>query len=613
MTKLGKLLLVAFWALSGTVSLADESHPRLFLRQGEEKALVRNISQDRLWQTMHEAILAECDTICDLPLCERKIVGPRMHAVSCEVLRRVLFLSYAYRTAGVEKFAARAEKEMLNAAGFIDWNPSHFLDTAEMSTALGIGYDWLYGWLSEASKDSIRTALLHKGLEPALDESYADRFTKPHNWGQVCNGGMAVAAIAMYTEAPEPSRAILERSKVNIRIPMEAEYPPEGCFPEGFGYWAFGTQYNILFLDAMWHFFGRQSISEYLTIPGFIESGNYSQQLITPSLRTFGYSDNSTRIYLEPAVMWFNTIRPDPKMYWLQKSLFEKFDQTKSYVKTIKNRLIPFMVIWGAGTGDGPTINLSNPREPQDRFYAGHGSNDICVMRTGWGPDDAYLGFKAGKIRNPHGHMDIGSFYYEYKGVRWSLDLGSDDYGRVQVNGIGLFDMWDGSDRWTKLTKYNNFAHSTTYPDGVYQATRVKARSVITEDASAMRASTDLSPLYPGHLKSLIRTVQLKGVAVTIEDRTGTEEKDARMVWNMTTEAQSLKRKGNILTLTAEGGQVLEMKVQSRLAFVAELVSAKPANKFEGQNEGINFLRLTYTVPSWTDYRFTVTLTPKEK
>lgn len=590
------------------VIAAQDGHPRLFLREGEEKALMANIRQDDTWSRMHDAIVAECAVIDTLPLCERVIKGPRMHAVSCEVLRRVLFLSYAYRTEGLETCAARAEKEMLHAAGFIDWNPSHFLDVAEMSTALAIGYDWLYGYLPQASRDSIRTALATKGLEPALDPAYADRFVHTSNWGQVCNGGMAVASIALLTEEPEKAQAILDRSRANILIPMKAEYPPEGCFPEGFGYWAFGTQYNILFLDALWKYFGRDAINEYLAVPGFIESGNYSQQLITPSLQTFGYSDNSTRIYLEPAVMWFNAIRPDPKMYYWQKPLFEKFDLTKSYVKTIKNRLIPFMVIWGAGTGNGPAVHLSAPEKPQGNFYAGHGTNDICVMRTGWDTDDAYLGFKAGKVRNPHGHMDVGSFYYEYKGVRWSLDLGSDDYGKVQVHGIGLFDMWAGSDRWTKLTKYNNFAHSTTYPEGVYQ--EIRALCSIVADEASMTASSDITGLYPKKIKKLERAVRLDGVSARIEDRISCEDNPVTMVWNMTTEAVEMKRKGSRIILTAKGGEQLELSVSSKLAFTARLVSAKPEHKYEGQNEGISFLRLTYTVPSWTDYRFTVNLKP---
>lgn len=607
------LVLLAGILLPGRMFAAGESqdHPRLFLRAGEEKALMANVAKDDIWSRMHSAIIEECSVIDTLPLCERIITGPRMHGISCEVLRRVLYLSYAYRTEGLEACAARAEKEMLNAAGFVDWNPPHFLDVAEMSTALAIGYDWLYDYLSEESKDSIRTALVQKGLDPALDPVNAHRFTHTSNWGQVCNGGMTVAALALLTEEPQKAQAIIDRGRTNMLIPMENAYPPEGCFPEGFGYWAFGTQYNILFLDALWKYYGRETIEKYLEVPGFIESGNYSQQLITPSLHTFGYSDNSTRIYLEPAVMWFNAIRPDPKMYYWQKPLFEQFDQTKSYVKTIKNRLIPFMIIWGAGTGEEPLVNLSAPECPEGNFYLGRGKNDVCVMRTGWGRDDAYLGFKSGRGRNPHGHMDVGSFYYEYKGVRWSLDLGSDNYNKVQVHGVGLFDMWPGSDRWTVLTKYNNFAHSTTYPEDVYQ--NIRAQCVIEADEKAMKASSELAELYPGKMESLRRTVSLDGPDVTVEDFIKTGEKDVSMVWNMTTEAIKMERKRSRIILTAAGGELLEMNVKSRYPFVAELVSAKPAHSYEDQNEGISFLRLHYTVPCWTDYRFTVTLKPLEK
>ena len=51
-------------------------------------------------------------------------------------------LSYAYRTTGELKYAERAEKEMLYMAGYDNWNPEHFLDVAEMTMALSIGYDW---------------------------------------------------------------------------------------------------------------------------------------------------------------------------------------------------------------------------------------------------------------------------------------------------------------------------------------------------------------------------------------------------------------------------------------------------------------------------------------
>jgi len=88
-----------------------------------------------------------------LPPNERKMIGKRLLRTSNENLRRIFFLSYAYRMSGQHKYFKRAEAEMLKAASFSDWNPSHFLDTGEMTMALAIGYDWLYDKLSAKSRE----------------------------------------------------------------------------------------------------------------------------------------------------------------------------------------------------------------------------------------------------------------------------------------------------------------------------------------------------------------------------------------------------------------------------------------------------------------------------
>lgn len=611
-------ILMSVLLLCGIVSRAqsDLSHPRLFLRAGEEKALLANIQKDRIWHEMHDEIINEAGVICGLDMLERKIVGPRMHAISCEALRRVLFLSYSYRMTGKEEFAVRAEKEMLHLSKFIDYNPSHFLDVSEMGVALSIGYDWLFDWLGPESKEIILKAIQEKVLTPGItggegDKGYNLRWLElANNWNQVCNGGLTVAAIATYTENKELSDSIIERSCEKIMIPMEWEYAPMGCFPEGFGYWAFGTQFNILFVDSMEKFFGPEKVAKYKEMPGFVQSGNYSQFLITPSLRTFGYSDNSTRIYLEPAVMWFNTVKPDPAMYYMQKRLFYKFQESASYVKTIKNRLIPFMLIWGAGTGDEPVVCLDKPEYPEKNFYLGIGKNDICVMRSGWDEDDVYLGFKSGRVRSPHGHMDVGSFYYEYDGVRWSLDLGSDDYGRIAKGGVNMFDMTQSSPRWMVLTKYNNFAHSTTYPEGEYQ--RTKPTCHMKGDASKMSASTSFGHLYPNSLDSLVRSVTLVDKSVVIEDFVIGGNSEVRMVWNMTTEGCALTRKGRNLTLTNPDGKVLKINVKTATSFQAELVPADRKHDYEDQNTGIYWLRISYVLPAHCTNKIKVTLTPEQ-
>ena len=620
------LLLLACRVLAQPV--ADGSHPRLFMRGGQQEALVENIAKDEAWSQMHEAFVAECDFICTLAPMERVLEGPRLHGVSCEVLRRVLFLSYGWRTTGNDKYVLRAEQEMLQVCrNFVDWNPKHFLDVAEMTTAVAIGYDWLYDQLSEQTRAELVEAIVTKGLEPSFDKrynkAYVHKQSRYSNWGQVCHGGLAIGAIAVHTERPEIAERIIARSEEYIKLPMGKAYPPEGCYPEGFGYWAFGTQYNILFIAAMESYFGSERVEAYKAMPGFVESGTFSQQLITPMLKTFGYSDNSTRIYLEPATMWFNTVRPDPQLYYMQAKLFEEFNKTKSYVKTIKNRLMPLMLVWGAGCEESLAVRLADAEQPQTCFYLGRGENSVCVMRTGWTKDDIYLGVKSGRPNNFHGHMDIGSFYLEAEGVRWSTDLGSDHYGDIAKADIGgsMFDMKQESPRWTVLTKYNNFAHSTTYPEGTYQ--KVDGQCHFEESSAKkanMYAQTDITPVYADHLTSLVRKVGLRKKTVSVEDRVVNGDKAQRMVWNMTTmatEAEVDYRHNRILLYGADTlghRKTLELKVnfENKGDYVVEFVSADKRNDYENDNKGASWLRIKYDLAPLATQRLRVEMRSKK-
>ena len=120
--------------------------------------------------------------IVKLPLNERIKIGRRLLSVSRENLRRIFILSYAYRMTGKSEFLKRAESEMLKAASFSDWNPSHFLDVGEMTMALAIGYDWLYPQLSVQTKKEIENAIVEKGLRPSFDERYNWFVNAVHNW-----------------------------------------------------------------------------------------------------------------------------------------------------------------------------------------------------------------------------------------------------------------------------------------------------------------------------------------------------------------------------------------------------------------------------------------------
>ncbi len=246
---------------------------------------------------------SESKQILDLDLLERKQVGRRLLSVSREALRRIFHLSYSYRLTGEEQFARRATLEMVNLAGFSDWNPSHFLDVAEMTMAMAIRYDWLFDTLSPEEKEKIKNAIFTLGIEPSYNEDYNWFLTATHNWNQVCNAGMVFGALAVYEDHPESAHKTISRAVDTISPAME-DYKPDGAYPEGFSYWNYGTTFNVLFLDALEKVYGTDfGLAD---TPGFMETGGFYQHMtgVTGKPYNWGYAGSGSQS-LSPAMFWF--------------------------------------------------------------------------------------------------------------------------------------------------------------------------------------------------------------------------------------------------------------------------------------------------------------------
>jgi hypothetical protein len=75
-----------------------------------------------------------------------------------------------YRLTLNETFASRAIEEMVHVCtACTDWNPPHFLDTAEMTHAVGVGYDWLYSVLTSEQRTTIESGALKMGLDAGIN------------------------------------------------------------------------------------------------------------------------------------------------------------------------------------------------------------------------------------------------------------------------------------------------------------------------------------------------------------------------------------------------------------------------------------------------------------
>ena len=553
-----------------------QAHPRLLLFKGEEKKLKQQINKDAVWKAIHQRLIDEATLTLDKPVNERIKTGKRLLSVSRDNLKRIFLLSYAYRMTGEKKYAERAEKEMLKAASFSDWNPSHFLDVGEMTMALAIGYDWLYRYLSNESKQTIEKAIVEKGLNHSFDERYNWFVNAVHNWNQVCHAGVTYGALAVWDKNKELACQVINRAIEKIAIPMQ-HYAPDGAYPEGVGYWEYGTSFNVMFLSAIEKIFGTDF--ELSQIPGFLQTGTYILQTVTPALRNFAYSDNGSRPSMSATPFWFYDKTKDATILYNQSRLYKK-----EGMRGI-DRLAPAMLIWGA------SASLENPIKPSEIFWFGKGDNPVISMRSDWDTDTGvYIGVKLGSPKVNHGHMDIGSFIFEADGVNWAIDMGGEEYNRLETRGV---DLWNGaqhSQRW-KVFRYNNFAHNTLTFNEELQLVKGKAEiEKYSDDPHCMYVTSDLTPVYSGQVKQVKRAVSLvdKKVGV-IEDKVTPTNHFTKMTWTLVTPAKATIVSDQIMLLEKDGKK-LYLKVDASTPIRWNVRPAVSSYSYDSPNNGISIV-----------------------
>jgi hypothetical protein len=148
----------------GILTNLKHDHPRLLLtneRLEELKSLSITDSQLNKYVT---SVISQADKDYVKTPIQYILIGPRLLDKSRECLNRVYNLAFAYRWTGNKLYLEKAVSNMKTVCSFPDWNPSHFLDVAEMTHAVAIGYDWLYNDMDQESRDIIKTALFRKGL-----------------------------------------------------------------------------------------------------------------------------------------------------------------------------------------------------------------------------------------------------------------------------------------------------------------------------------------------------------------------------------------------------------------------------------------------------------------
>ena len=553
-------------------------HPRLLFSKQEEQRIRDLFGTEPLLDSLYVGLMKEAERLLLVPPQEdprREIKNTKdILPISREQVYRMVNLALAYRLSGDRRFAEKAEKELVHVCNFPDWDPIHYLDVAEMTTAVAIGYDWLYDVLAPSTRQLVVHSIKTKALDLVVEEyntGNADSWAKREtNWNVVCNTGMVLGALAIEEHYPELAKHIIGEA-VRYILNCLKHFAPDGVCYEGPAYWGYTNMYLSLLLKALNDNFGGDfGLSEMV---GVDKSVLYYMHSTSPSGKIFNFANSgSTAPAAEPIYFYFSRAFNQPEVATFYRDVLSKTVHEGNYFRFY------FLSIPWYDTASSTADAL-----PKLKVY--EGINDIVVFNGNRNiPNSLYLIAKTGDPDMAHQQLDIGTFIVEMNGIRWTDDLGTDNY-----NLPGFWDYKPDGQRWTYF-RNSNFSHNTLSIDHKLQNSAGTGEIDRLDDRAAQPFVTmNMSTAYAGQSRFVYRTFRmLDDTRILVTDSVGLQSPSQSVQWSVITSAD-VECKGNTAVLRKDG-KSFSLKIASPTNASFTTKAAKRGTEAEKPIEGYTVL-----------------------
>lgn len=565
-------------------------HPRLLATADRFAEIKKQIETDKTMKKWYEKIHRHAKAILKDELSVYELEnGKRLIS---KIHGQIPTLAFVYRMEKDQLYLDKAWQILNTASQFQDWNPSHFLNTAMITYGFAIGYDWLYEDWNQNQRNIIISAILEKGLKPAINaHKLGTMWVKAeHNWNQVCNGGISIGALAVIEKYPEIASIVLEQSLQGLPHAMST-YSPDGGWNEGLKYWNYGTFYNTSAIAALKTSFNDDfGLSKVL---GFQETGLFPIYMNGPTNIPFNFSDANDESISSPVLFWMSERYKRPVYSYYQK---------KSSVHGVMD------LVWYKPKNKQETLQ----KLPLDNYFEGA---EVTSLRSEWeNPNGIFVGFKAGDNEATHSNLDLGTFVLDALGVRWAIELGRDDY-----NLPGYFDQED--QRWTyyktRAEGQNTLVVNPT--EGPDQNPGAKSKIIrFVSQAEKGYAIADLTQAYSPKITKIHRGISLQNqrqqVLVQDEIRTDTP---IDLFWFMHTKADiKISQDGKTALLYQDGQRLWAKLLNPEPDYKFTVMDAKPLTTSpnpQGQAKNLNLKKLTIKLKGIKNKDLAVLFVPLNK
>ncbi len=330
---------------------------------------------------------------------------------------------------------------LLKAADMPTWHDGHRADrefpwhsglrTSAMCLSVATAYDWVYSEMAPEERDTIRTALIEKGILPLLSDWClpGSRIhaldSMGHNWWAVCLSGAGVGALAVLDEDPrargwvrDVSRSLREwlHYDGNALLNKVPNFGPDGGFYEGLNYVNYSLLNYLRYAEALLETTGEDLLSGEETIQTVGDFLLYPAYQTSDGFLSVNFGDSPSTFVPRSTVLLDLARRTNnPKLFWYwQQATGGEFKGVFDFLWHPRN------------------LEASPPDDlPHARLFEGI---DWAILRDGWKPNGTLFALTCGDFWN-HAHADAGSFILYSRGKPLIIDSGTCPYSQKEYVG----------------------------------------------------------------------------------------------------------------------------------------------------------------------------------
>ena len=323
-------------------------------------------------------------------------------------------LGMAYQLTGDKKYSEKLYEASVvagNLSGITDGTMSN-LTVSYLVEGLSLCYDWCYEAYTDAQRSTIADIAVNKCLMFAMDEYY-NKERGSHTWSttytnhnSIPNANFITASVAFADYAPVVCETVLSYASERLKNYLA------GLAPDG-GWWEGEMYTNLVFAHiakasaTLMLNFGEDNI---IADTPFVERTADFHIAVKGPQGTYNFAElQNPSKYCMPEMLWLANAynRKDVRSWALDNINFA----------SAKNCALG--LLWAHDLSDVEEHTFTNA------YIRGI---EHITLGNGYDADSSWLSVLGGVNMGSHKHLDLGSFIYDYNGVRWATELGLNNY-----------------------------------------------------------------------------------------------------------------------------------------------------------------------------------------